>query len=379
MGFGFFRRTPQQQAEDTAKIEASLAKTRQGFFGRVQTLFQANEITDDTWDELEEILIQADLGINTALGVVERLRKRVERDHLKRVDDVKAALKDELVKLLDHPPLTNIEEPRMLTVVLIVGVNGSGKTTSIAKLAKYYKARGKRVVLAAADTFRAAAIDQLKIWGERTGVEVIAQGPGADPGAVVYDAIRASQETRSADLLIIDTAGRLHTKYNLMKELEKVRAVCAAAGPRGAARDAAGARRDHRAERHQPGQALQRRGRNHRHHPDQARRHGQGRDRLRDPGRARRPRALRGHGREGRRLRGIRPEGFRRWDYGVTHCENERTEGHTMENLVERLVRWSLCGATLFAQRGKGTHGRDTRPTSVAGRPGRRDAEASLT
>jgi fused signal recognition particle receptor len=151
----------------------------------------------------------------------------VEREHLKRVDDVKAALKDELVKLLDHPPLTNIEEPRMLTVVLIVGVNGSGKTTSIAKLAKYYKARGKKVVLAAADTFRAAAIDQLKIWGERTGVDVIAQGPGADPGAVVYDAIRASQETRSADLLIIDTAGRLHTKYNLMKELEKVRSVCA--------------------------------------------------------------------------------------------------------------------------------------------------------
>jgi fused signal recognition particle receptor len=227
MGFGFFRRTPQQQAEDQAKIQQSLTKTRQGFFGRVSTLFQANEITDDTWDELEEILIQADLGINTALGLVERLRDRVEREHLRRVDDVKAALKDELVKLLDHPPLTNIDEPRMLTIVLIVGVNGSGKTTSIAKLARYYKARGKKVVLAAADTFRAAAIDQLKIWGERTGVDVIAQGPGADPGAVVYDAIRASQETRSADLLIIDTAGRLHTKYNLMKELEKVRSVCA--------------------------------------------------------------------------------------------------------------------------------------------------------
>ena len=115
----------------------------------------------------------------------------------------------------------------MLTVVLIVGVNGSGKTTSIAKLARFYKARGKRVVLAAADTFRAAAIDQIKIWGERTGVEVIAQAPGADPGAVVFDAIRACQETRKAELLIIDTAGRLHTKYNLMKELEKVHAVCA--------------------------------------------------------------------------------------------------------------------------------------------------------
>jgi fused signal recognition particle receptor len=225
--FGLFRRTPAQQAEDDAKIEASLAKTRQGLFGRIGTLFQANEVTDETWDELEELLIQADLGINTALQVVERLRARVQKERLKRVEDVRAALKDELVKLLSDPEASTIEEPRMLTVVLIVGVNGSGKTTSIAKLARYYKARGKRVVLAAADTFRAAAIDQLKIWGERTGVEVIAQAPGADPGAVVFDAIRACQETRKAELLIIDTAGRLHTKYNLMKELEKVHAVCA--------------------------------------------------------------------------------------------------------------------------------------------------------
>jgi fused signal recognition particle receptor len=225
--FGLFRRTPAQQAEDDAKIEASLAKTRQGLFGRIGTLFQANEVTDETWDELEELLIQADLGINTALQVVERLRARVQKDRLKRVEDVRAALKDELVKLLSDPEASTIEEPRMLTVVLIVGVNGSGKTTSIAKLARYYKARGRRVVLAAADTFRAAAIDQLKIWGERTGVEVIAQAPGADPGAVVFDAIRACQETRKAELLIIDTAGRLHTKYNLMKELEKVHAVCA--------------------------------------------------------------------------------------------------------------------------------------------------------
>lgn len=145
MVFGLFRKSPEQEAEDQARIQASLTKTRQGFFGRVGALFQANEITDETWDELEELLIQADLGINTAMGLVERLRGRVGRDHLKRVDDVKAALKDELVRLLDHAPFVNISEPRMLTVVLIVGVNGSGKTTSIAKLARYYKARGKEL------------------------------------------------------------------------------------------------------------------------------------------------------------------------------------------------------------------------------------------
>jgi fused signal recognition particle receptor len=222
-----FRKTPSQQAEDDAKIQASLSKTRQGFFGRINTLFQANEITDETWDELEELLIQADLGINTASQLVDRLRTRARKENIKRVNDARASLRDELLALLADPPPNTVDEPRMLTIVLVVGVNGSGKTTSIAKLAKYYKARGKRVVLAAGDTFRAAAIDQLKIWGERVGVEVISQVPGADPGAVVFDAIRASQESRRADLLIIDTAGRLHTKYNLMKELEKVYQVCA--------------------------------------------------------------------------------------------------------------------------------------------------------
>jgi fused signal recognition particle receptor len=225
--FNFFRKAPEEKAADQAKIEAGLAKTRQGFFGRIGTIFQTNEITDETWDELEELLIQADLGVNAATELVERLRERTRRDNIKRVEDARLALKQELLALLADPPPMVIEEPRMLTVVLIVGVNGSGKTTSIAKLAQYYRRRGRRVVLAAADTFRAAAIDQLKIWGERVGVNVIAQGPGADPGAVVFDAIRASQESRGADFLIVDTAGRLHTKFNLMKELEKVYSVCA--------------------------------------------------------------------------------------------------------------------------------------------------------
>jgi fused signal recognition particle receptor len=135
-------------------------------------------------------------------------------------------LKEELVATLDSGPPSRINEPRLLTVVLVVGTNGSGKTTSIAKLAHNYQEQGRKVVLAAADTFRAAAIDQLKIWGQRTGCTVIAHQPGADPGAVVYDAIRAAR-SREADMLIVDTAGRLHTKYNLMQELKKVRGVAA--------------------------------------------------------------------------------------------------------------------------------------------------------
>ena len=225
--FGRFRRNQEEQAADQAKINASLAKTRQGFFGRLGTIFQANELTEDTWDELEELLIQSDVGVNTATEVVANLQERVRRQGIKRLQDVQAALKDEMAKMLAHPEPLQIDEPRLLTVILVVGVNGSGKTTSIAKLAQYYKRRGRRVVMAAADTFRAAAIDQLRIWAERTGVDIIAQAPGADPGAVVFDAIRASQESRQGDLLIIDTAGRLHTKYNLMKELEKVHSICA--------------------------------------------------------------------------------------------------------------------------------------------------------
>jgi fused signal recognition particle receptor len=204
-----------------------LNKTRGGVLGRIGSIFQANEITDDLWDDLEEALIIGDVGIDTTLKLVEATRTRVRREGVKRTGEAYRVLKEEMVRILqaDAPPL-DIENPgRLLTIVLIVGVNGSGKTTSIGKLAYHYRARGQRVVLAAADTFRAAAIDQLKVWGERARVSVIAHEPGADPGAVVYDAIRASQQSRDADILIIDTAGRLHTNYNLMKEMEKIRNV----------------------------------------------------------------------------------------------------------------------------------------------------------
>ncbi len=168
--------------------------------------------------------MQADVGVETTVALVDRLREQVNRGKARTTRDLEELLKQELLALLGSPSPMNVDEPRLLTLVLVVGVNGSGKTTTIAKLAKYYKDQGRRVLLAAADTFRAAAIDQLKIWGERADVPVIAHQPGADPGAVVYDAIRASQ-SRKSDLLIVDTAGRLHTKYNLMEELRKVHGV----------------------------------------------------------------------------------------------------------------------------------------------------------
>ena len=211
--------------QDDDKIEQSLQKTRSGFMGRIGSIFQANEITEELWEELEETLILGDVGMAVTSDLVEKTRRRVENEGIKSTADAYLVLKQEMVKLLQTDEPLHIEEKRLLTVVLVVGVNGSGKTTSIGKMAKWYKARGRKVVLGAADTFRAAAIDQLKVWGERAGVEVIAHEPGADPGAVIFDAIRASQESRQADLLIVDTAGRLQTKFNLMKELEKIKRV----------------------------------------------------------------------------------------------------------------------------------------------------------
>lgn len=219
----FFRRDKEKEEK---KIEASLARTRQGFFGRIASLLGPNEVTPELWEELEELLIQADVGVTTAIELVEDVREEVQRLGIRRADEVQAVLKQKLVDILEAHRREHAAGPRLLTVILIVGVNGSGKTTSIGKLANWHKDRGHKVVLAAADTFRAAAIDQLKIWGERAGVEVVAGQPGADPGAIVYDAIRACQ-SRGADVLIVDTAGRLHTKFNLMKELEKIRSIAA--------------------------------------------------------------------------------------------------------------------------------------------------------
>lgn len=220
-----FGKKKEEKTQDDLKLEQSLQKSRSGILGRISTIFQENQITDELWDEIEETLIMGDVGLETATELIEATRNRVTAEGIKAANDAYLVLKQEMVRLLQTDEPLHIDEPRILTVVLVVGVNGSGKTTSIGKMAYYYKQHGRKVVLGAADTFRAAAIDQLKIWADRAGVDIIAHEPGADPGAVIFDAIRASQESRRADLLIVDTAGRLQTKYNLMKELEKIKAV----------------------------------------------------------------------------------------------------------------------------------------------------------
>ena len=165
------------------------------------------------------------MGVPTTVHLVDTLRERARREGLFRADQLVNALRSELRAILVDPPTFEMEEKRLLTVVMVVGVNGSGKTTTIGKLAHRYKGQGKKVIVAAGDTFRAAAIDQLAIWGQRADVPVISGQPGGDPAAVAYDGIRAAR-ARGYDLLFIDTAGRLHTKFNLMKELEKVHGVC---------------------------------------------------------------------------------------------------------------------------------------------------------
>ncbi|HID53136.1 MAG TPA: signal recognition particle-docking protein FtsY [Anaerolineae bacterium] len=206
-------------------IRDSLSRTRTSVFGQIANVLGAGDITEETWEDLEALLIQADVGVPTTLDIVDTLRQRSTKEGFYKTDQLLVALKEELRAILVEPPVFEMEEPRQLTIAMIVGVNGSGKTTTIGKLAKRYKDNGRNPLIVAGDTFRAAAIDQVQIWGERADVPVIAGQPGGDPGAVTYDGIRAAR-ARGFDLLFIDTAGRLHTKYNLMKELEKVYSVC---------------------------------------------------------------------------------------------------------------------------------------------------------
>ena len=202
------------------KLKAGLAKTRDAFLGQIDNLFKSFvRIDEDLFDELEETLISADVGVGTTEYILDRLRERVKDGRLKDPADVKAALREILRSLVGEG-----EEMHLSTVpsaVLVIGVNGVGKTTTIGKIASHYGKEGKRVVVAAADTFRAAAIEQLSVWCDRAGAEMIAQKSGSDPAAVVYDAAAAAK-SRGADLLIVDTAGRLQNKKNLMDELSKI-------------------------------------------------------------------------------------------------------------------------------------------------------------
>ncbi len=217
--------TPEERAEVHEQTERAVARTRRGFFSRLGGLFERADFSDDLWDELEEILIGADAGLETTTVILDAVRKRVKDEGTKQSARVREILREELIDVLLDPaddPLTwEADDAPETTIILVVGVNGAGKTTSIAKLSHALKRDGAMVILGAADTFRAAATDQLKVWGDRIGVRVVAHQAGADPGAVVFDTLSAA-ESANADFVIIDTAGRLHTKTNLMEELKKI-------------------------------------------------------------------------------------------------------------------------------------------------------------
>jgi fused signal recognition particle receptor len=211
-----------------SRWKAGLAKTSKSKFGQIATILGVTEITPETWDDLEALLIQADLGIDTTNHVLDKLENRVDREGITKSQDLIVVLRKELRNLLVAPPeLVFTEKP---SVILIVGVNGSGKTTTIAKLGNRFKNQGKRVLLGAADTFRAAAVDQLEIWSNRLDIPIIVGQPGGDPGAVAYDTVH-SGINRNMDMILIDTAGRLHTRFNLMEELKKVSRVVGKALP----------------------------------------------------------------------------------------------------------------------------------------------------
>ncbi|HEU5090952.1 MAG TPA: signal recognition particle-docking protein FtsY [Roseiflexaceae bacterium] len=218
-------RTEEEAQQEEQKIDAATEKARRGLFGQISGLFSTNDpITDELWDDLEALLIQADVGVETSMYLVNRTKDRVNRHGVKRANEVRDMLKAEMVRVLQDQAGRQPLQAHPY-VVLVVGVNGAGKTTLIAKLAHRLKVQYDRnVLLAAGDTFRAAATEQLETWGQRVGVPVISRGQGADPGAVVYDAVDAALE-QNVDVLIIDTAGRLHAKTNLMRELEKIRNI----------------------------------------------------------------------------------------------------------------------------------------------------------
>lgn len=202
-------------------LRKGMSKTRSSFFGRIASaLGFGSDVTEDTWEELEAIFLQADMGVPTTMALMDAIQRRADKERIARTDKLNEVVKEELRNLLAAPTPLNISG-RELSIVMIVGVNGSGKTTSIGKLARRMQLNNRKTIIAAGDTFRAAAIDQLKVWGERADIPVISGKPGMDPGAIVFDSVEAAR-ARKAEVLIIDTAGRLHSNFNLMQELKKI-------------------------------------------------------------------------------------------------------------------------------------------------------------
>lgn len=217
------------EEEISTKYKEGMTKTRNSFSGKINDLLaKYRKVDEDFFEELEEVLITADVGVMTVMDLIEELKMEVKRRNIKDTKDVIDVISEKLVEIYYGDDDESIEElniqQKELTIMLVVGVNGVGKTTSIGKLAHQLKSEGKKVVLAAGDTFRAGAIEQLDVWGERAGVDVIKQGAGSDPAAVIFDGIKAAK-SRDADVLICDTAGRLQNKVNLMNELSKVKRV----------------------------------------------------------------------------------------------------------------------------------------------------------
>jgi fused signal recognition particle receptor len=211
-------------------LDKGLEKSKSNFFNKLsKAVVGKSTVDDEVLDELEEILITSDVGVETTVKIIDRIEKRAARDKYLGTQELDRILKEEIAALLEENNISDQEnfylpEDKKPYIMLVVGVNGVGKTTTIGKLASQFKSRGKKVVLGAADTFRAAAVDQLKLWGQRVGVPVVAHGMNTDPASVAYDAVKQGVET-GADLVIIDTAGRLHTKVNLMNELSKIKRV----------------------------------------------------------------------------------------------------------------------------------------------------------
>ncbi len=227
---GFFKRLKESVTKTTGSVTqkflSGLNKTSTSLLGAMDDLVRRGKIDEDLYEELEEILIQADVGVTTSMELVDRLRQEVKERRIKEASELQPLLAEIVAEILideEEVPALQLRDDG-LSVILFVGVNGVGKTTTIGKLAHRLKSEGKKVLLAAGDTFRAGAIEQLQVWGERVGVDVIKHQPGGDPAAVIFDAVQAAK-SRGIDVLLCDTAGRLHSKVNLMEELKKVRRV----------------------------------------------------------------------------------------------------------------------------------------------------------